>query len=94
MTLPDRPEPPPHPPTTRNARLLLPLLPFPRALPWLLAVVSAGLLAFGYWWDDSPAAVLGAVGLASVIVGFPLAALLLGRSDDGEAPPPTGPPHP
>lgn len=84
----------PRPPVVRNARLLLPLLPFPRVMPWLLAVVSAGLLAFGLWQDEPPTAVLGAVGLFSVLVAFPLATLLLGRFSDEESPPPGGPPDP
>lgn len=69
---------------TRAGKLLFPVLPGGRALPWVLAALSAGLIGWGALASDSSMLIVGIGGLVGVAVAFPMARLLLGRHGDGE----------
>jgi hypothetical protein len=68
-------------------RPLLPVLPGGRALPWVLAVAAAAVLAFGLVEGDRATIAVGAAGLLGVLIAFPLARVIVGRppgdGDDG-----------
>lgn len=52
-----------------------PALPLGRWLPWVLAAVGALLIARGLASGEREMVLAGAVGLAGVLVAFPLGAL-------------------
>lgn len=62
-----------------DRRPIVPALPLGRAAPWVLGAVAAVLLLLGLWRGNGELALLGVVGLAGVVVAFPLSSLLLGR---------------
>jgi hypothetical protein len=68
-------------------RLLLPALPLGRRAPWVLAVIAAAALGWGAWQGDAGFILLGAVGLAGVVLALPLTSRLL-------SPPPAAEPSP
>ncbi len=84
----------------RAGKLLFPAIPAGRGLPWLLGGLSGAVLATGLLTSHGEAALLGGVGLAATVVGFPLARLVLGGPEapqDGDATDGTGssePPSP
>lgn len=65
----------------KRGRLMLPALPFGRATPWLLGVVSAAALAYGLIAGVTEVAILGGAGLALTLLAFPLAHVLLGGEE-------------
>jgi hypothetical protein len=72
---------------SRGGRLLFPALPFGRWTPWLLAAASAALIVLGLLQGNAPLGLLGVLGLACVLVAFPLARALLGpEPTDGSKP--------
>ena len=62
-------------------RLLLPALPLGRRAPWVLAGVGAAVLGYGLITGEQTTVVVGAIGLAGVIVAFPLARLVLPKPE-------------
>lgn len=70
-------------------RLLLPAFPGGRAMPWVLLGVSAAVLVAGFIRGDGATMAVGGVGLAGVVVGFPLARIVAGKpppSDGADGP--------
>jgi hypothetical protein len=53
-------------------------------MPWVLAAVAIALGALGLVTGDAPLALLGAAGLAVVLVAFPGARLILGSRGEGD----------
>jgi hypothetical protein len=63
---------------------LHPSFPQRRLLPWALGGVSLAALLFGLVADNEGALAAGVVGLAGVIIAYPLAWLVAGRDGDGD----------
>jgi hypothetical protein len=66
-------------------RTFMPAFPFPRLLPWLLGAASAAALVAGLTTDHGELTLLGTAGLGVMIVGYPVARLLLGRDDEDQS---------
>jgi len=62
-------------------RTLLPAFPHPRLLPWVLGAAAAAALVLGIVTGRDEAALLGGIGLGAVVVGYPLARLVLGPGE-------------
>jgi len=58
-----------------------PALPLGRWLPWVLAAVGALLIAWGLVTSDREMVLAGAVGLAGVIVAFPVGSRVAQRGE-------------
>lgn len=68
----------------RPGRFLFPAFPGSRALPLILALLSLGVLVLGILAEESGTIALGAVGVAALLVGYPLSRVImgLGGTDD------------
>ena len=61
-----------------------PIIPFGTKGPWILGAVALALLVYGLITSSTGLIVVGAVGAAALLIGFPLAELLLGREPESE----------
>lgn len=63
-----------------------PILPFGRWASFILGVLALGLLAWGVVTSNREMVVVGALGAAALLVGFPVAEFLMARGgkDDPE----------
>lgn len=57
-----------------------PALPLGRWLPWVLAAVGTGLILWGLLASDRETVLAGVVGVAAVLVAFPLGSLVTRRA--------------
>ena len=62
-------------------KLLLPAVPLGRKAPWILAGVSMAVLTYGLVAGERTTVAVGIIGLAGVIVAFPLARLVLPKPE-------------
>ena len=60
-----------------------PVLPLGRLLPWMLGLLGALLIAWGLLTTDREMVLAGAMGLAGVIVAFPVGAFITRDHHDG-----------
>jgi len=61
-----------------------PVLPLGRLLPWMLGLLGVLLIAWGLVSGEREMVLAGGVGLAGVVVAFPLAAFVLRQQKDGD----------
>jgi MFS superfamily sulfate permease-like transporter len=61
-----------------------PIIPFGTKGPWILGALALGLLVYGLITGSTGLVVVGAVGAAALLIGFPLAELMIGRERDSE----------
>jgi hypothetical protein len=62
---------------------LHPAFPQRHLLPWVLGGVSVAAVLYGVVADNEGALLAGSVGLAGVLIAYPLAWLVAGREGDG-----------
>lgn len=63
-----------------------PIIPFGTKGPWILGAIALSLLVYGTIAGSTGLIVVGAIGAAALLIGFPLAELLLGKKHDPEDP--------
>lgn len=61
-----------------------PVLPVGRWGPVILGVLALGLLIWGAVTGRGEMVVVGAIGAAALLVGFPLAERVMGKGEDGD----------